>query len=80
MLNLLCLLLALIPSLEHGRITPVTQDIKTAHIVPTHEGWITLEELPDENRTLYSDAIFSRVKEGDLSALEEGQVGPARQC
>lgn len=72
MLNLLCLLLALIPTLENGRIAPLVEDIGKAHVIPTHEGWITLDEVTPETQTLYSSDIFERILKGDFSALEEG--------
>ncbi len=72
MFNLFCLLFALIPTLENGRIAPLIEEIGKAHVIPTEEGWITLDELSDENQTLYSDEIYQRVLKGDYTALEEG--------
>ena len=79
MLNLFCLLLALIPTLENGRMAPLLEDIGKAHVIPTDEGWVTLSELTDENQTLYSDEIFDRIKQGDYTALEEGYATLAKK-
>ncbi|MCH9609037.1 MAG: Cytochrome c biogenesis protein CcsA [Chlamydiales bacterium] len=72
MLNLLIFFLALIPTFEEGRVSPLKGEIEKAHCVPTKEGWITPTNLPQNNISLYSDETYAKIKALDPHAFEEG--------